>query len=144
SGGTQMTGPYRQTFGYNAFDNITLRDTMHWSENYNYGFQATYSGNRRNHWNHDADGNVTSDQFDQMKFKVDADGGNAVSEYPVVEDGNLSTHRTKTLHYDGDGTAVIDEDVSEGYQFTSLRHTLEIREYNLKSTPLGGMIVYKL
>src|SRR5690606_34520973 len=26
----------------------------------------------------------------------------------------------------------------------SLRHTLEIREYNLKSTPLGGMIVYKL
>lgn len=54
---TSNDRPYRQTYGYNAFGNLTVRTGWVWSEEAN-PMNATYTNNRNDSpgWTYDADG----------------------------------------------------------------------------------------
>ena len=50
--------PYRQSYFYNAFDNMTGRDNLHWGVEQNIGY--AYENNRMAGWTYDADGRATT------------------------------------------------------------------------------------
>ncbi len=59
--------PYEQTYSYNAFDNLTLRDHRHWNTQ-DQDVSSTYLNNRVTNtgFEHDADGRETRTQRDQV------------------------------------------------------------------------------
>lgn len=54
---TPRDNPYRQSFQYDAFDNITQRSGMLWRQTIPTD-SASYTNNRRSDWSYDAAGNV--------------------------------------------------------------------------------------
>jgi hypothetical protein len=55
--------PYRQSYAYNAFDNLTQRNNLHWGVE-EWGFVSnnlsySYANNRVSGWTYDADGRST-------------------------------------------------------------------------------------
>ena len=150
SGGTGTSVPYRQSNEYDAFGNMTYRETINWTTSAQ--FWASYANNRRNGWQHDADGNLINAGSGGTSFVIDANGENTVTEYPVeVPDPELcaQTHRRKLLYYDGDGQISVEHDETKNYCVFSggqstLTSTNDVRNYNLKSTVLGGSVVFQV
>ena len=148
NGGTAMTGPYNQSFGFDAFSNSTSRNTTHWTMQYS--FQSSYINNRRNGWQYDANGNVTV--FDNITNILDAAETNTKVTYPVQIIGDPTfdhsrSYSDKTLIYDGDGQATIEFSQTNEYRhFGSIIRfdmTRQRKEYNLISTVFGGAIIFK-
>src|SRR5207244_2504725 len=70
-----VDGPYRQTYSYDAWDNLTNESWRFWSRNG--GTSSSYNSSNRNAaWSYDADGHLLS-RGDGAQDVYDA-GGNAI------------------------------------------------------------------
>lgn len=108
-------GPYNQTYGYDAFNNLTGRGGRFWTKNVT-PQNFTYVNNRNMdpQWQYDFDGRPT--QSGTQVFRYDAAGREINSSGTAVE------------MYDGDGRRLKNAHINPV-------------NYELRSTVLGGQIV---
>ncbi len=114
--GTTQTGqPYKQTLGYDAFNNLTSRNTKAWNfDERNY--TASFTNNRKSSGGYqssvdsfDVAGNITQNQIfsgtstDIRKWKFDAAGRMMDWEETLPEAGVYLRDTGAELVYDGDG-----------------------------------------
>lgn len=118
-------GPYRQTYHYDPFSNLTGRDNRFWSQTDS--FAASYTNHRRDGWQYDAMGNLTSD--DQFNYKWDAAGRNREIGDPYAQRAQLQWHS-------GDNQ-VVKRAVWQSGVWTEV-------EYFVRSSALGGRVVTEL
>ena len=114
-GTTPADGPYKQTYGYDAFDNLTSRTGRNWTQNVstqNY----TYTNNRNSQWQYDFDGRTTTAGTQQ--FKYDAGGR------PVTPTGTI------VETYDGDGLQI--------------KHLSGYAQYEIRSSVFGGQVLTEI
>jgi YD repeat-containing protein len=101
-GGAATTDrPYKETFGYNVWGNVTSRITQMWSGT-PVTFTATYVNNRvqnNSQWQYDADGRVTQ-PGDTQHYTYDAAGRKIQATSPA---GFRHPALTVTQDFDGDG-----------------------------------------
>ncbi|HXD33732.1 MAG TPA: hypothetical protein VN643_21605 [Pyrinomonadaceae bacterium] len=113
--------PYRETFGYDAFNHLTDRTTKHWSKPPPiYGSHDTYTNNRRVGWSYDADGNLVNDFRRQYSY-------DAAGRLTALTSTNYSFNQ----YFDGDGRQI--KTVEPNYPL-----------YFVPSTVLGGRIIANL
>jgi YD repeat-containing protein len=121
------TGPYRQSFQYNAFDQVTQQIDRLWSQ-----AAATTTSNfnngRKDGWNYDEAGRLIGD--DTTTYTRDAAG--------------RITHKAGegvaiTLRYDGNGQILQENSIRP--VFTQLR---TIKKYFLRATAMGSAIIADL
>lgn len=124
--GSTPTGPYRQSFQYNAFNKVTLQVDRLWSES----DQAThaYANNRRTGWFYDAAGRLLLD--DSASYIRDAAGRFTHSE---------SQNFSNSVVLDGNGRMIKETRVRP-----VLGHSITTKSYFLTATPLGGSVVMQL
>ncbi|MEJ7623794.1 MAG: hypothetical protein WKF34_07355 [Pyrinomonadaceae bacterium] len=100
--------PYRQSYTYNTFNNLTQRNNLHWGvENWYYqanNLSYTYSNNRVTNtgWVHDADGRVTQSALPDDSTTSEYDARGLLSfQHTTQPDGSS---QTKIRRYNtGDG-----------------------------------------
>jgi YD repeat-containing protein len=130
AGGT-TDGPYRQSYRYDAWSNLTRRDNRYWSETAT--FEAGYDQRNRRQvsfWQHDAEGHALRDSYTDNVY--DAAGLN-------VEADNNRLRVTQS--YDGDGRAV--KRVERRYDDNGVLVGTETARY-VHSTVLGGALISEL
>lgn len=122
--------PYRQSYGFNAFDNLTQRNNIHWGVNAN--LNHTYQNNRIAGDSYDADGRDTP-------HGVLYDAAGRLTEAPFYDSLAAFTVRPG---YDGDGRE------TRRSRFGSLNFCTDIyipiplhNIYYIRSTVLGGEVV---
>ena len=121
--------PYHETFGYDAFSNVTARQSDLWNGVFSDTDSASYTDNRRLGWGYDADGRNTT--IDTRTYTFDAVGRQtAMLADEVLPNGNHSPV-SQTNGYDANG-AMIYEAVSG------------VTRYYLRSSVLGGAIVEEI
>src|SRR5438132_2171293 len=120
--------PYNESFGYDAFTNLTARQSDEWNSSYSDSDSATYANNRRSSWGYDADGRNTT--IDTRSYVFDAAGQTAsmTGQQWIV---NHYVNVTQSAGYDGDGAKVLDT-------------TSSVTTYYLRSSALGGAIIEEL
>jgi|GEM_PF-1178544 len=120
------TGPYRQTYQYDIFGNLTHRDNRFWSQND--AVNASYANARRQDpaFHYDAEGNLTRDT--DLSYTYDAAGRNT----SLVAS---ASSRTFALTYDGDGQVLKRVESQPGTATTV---------YYLRSSVMGGKIISEL
>lgn len=94
--------PYHETFGYDAFSNLTGRESTTWSQDPLFDL-ATYSDDRRGGWGYDPDGRNTT--VGTRTYKYDANGQMTL----MTGQKWLINHYVNISHamgYDGDGDKV--------------------------------------
>jgi len=133
SGGAARNGagdtPYHETFGYDAFSNLTFRTAESWNGQTSDFDSASYTNYRRSGWGYDADGRNTTIGTRSITF--DAAGRRTyMTAQQVLWNGNEITVNQST-GYDGDGLRV--------YEVASGATT-----YYLRSSVLGGTIIEEL
>lgn len=131
SGGNVMDGPYSESFAYDVWGQTTARTTQQWSEGA-YDDTASYTNGRRNLWQYDANGRLTSDFNWQKTYDA---AGRVVRSEPAPQSGD-STSIT-TSGYDGDG-----QRLKTGYQLTYIYQPSF--SYHLYSTVLGGQVIAEI
>ena len=121
------TGPYRQSYGHDAFDNFTSRTNRFWSQSDT--FTASYANNRRQDpaFHYDASGNLTQDP--DLQYATDA-AGRSASIF------NAATSKTISPVYDGDGQVV--------HRTETVGSTTSITPYLLRSSVMGGQVITEL
>jgi YD repeat-containing protein len=129
SSGT-TTGPYRQSYSYDAWSNFTSRTGRFWSKPTT--FTASYSNGRNTNslWQHDADGRVLRESM--LKYTFDAAGRNVTTSSVLV---NQFVGGEVTQTRDGDGLEIKREETRQGATTTG---------YRLRSSVLGGQVVTEL
>jgi hypothetical protein len=126
-----VTGPYRQTYLYDAFDNLTRRENRFWSEPDTY--TANYDAAQRNAlWGYDDAGQVTRDE--SRNYRMDA-AGHVVTQ-TAVNDASASI----TQGFDGRGQRIKQVRRTPN-RFGSVITTTS---YELRSTVLGSRVVVEL
>ena len=121
--------PYHETFGYDAFSNVTARQSDLWNGVFSDTDSASYTDNRRLGWGYDADGRNTT--IDTRTYTFDAVGRQtSMLADEVLPNGNHSPV-SQTNGYDANG-AMIYEAVSG------------VTRYYLRSSVLGGAIVEEI
>src|SRR5262249_4567409 len=114
-GGTTADGPFKQTYGYDVWENTTSLTGRMWTQPIVNG-GANYPNNRHQYWGYDTQGNVTA-TYD-AQFAYDAAGRNYyysanvyVGELPALEiaqtfDGNSApASKTQTSRSDPNAPA---------------------------------------
>ncbi len=130
---TQMSDdrPYNQTYGYNAFGDLTARAGRVWSVEAA-GFTATYTNGKRQeiNWEYDADGRQT--KAGTLQTFRDATGRSYKTTSPITISG---VQRTLTIEqgFDGDNQRI------KQYQNNG---SVTTNKYFVKSTLLG--VVYEV
>ena len=121
------TGPYKQTYQFDAFGNMTSLVNRFWSQNNT--VTSTFVNNRKQGTgiSYDANGNLTQDADHQ--FTYDA-AGRSASIF------NAATNKTITPIYDGDGQ-VVNRTETEG-------STTTVNLFRLSSTVLNGKVITEL
>lgn len=119
--------PYHESFGYDAFNNLTSRYTLSWSQDEMWD-SADYANNRRSGWGYDADGRNTT--IGTRTYTFDAAGQTALmtGQRWIV---NHYVNTSQSVAYDGEGLRV--KEVIDG-----------VTTYYLTSTVLGGSIIAEL
>jgi len=120
-------GPYRQTFGYNAWDNLTARDSAVWGTGID-PVEAQYTNNRRDGWTYDADGRPLTE--DSLQHKYDAAGRKYESK-DTQQRKNFVANLTITQGFDGDGLSVKQQENNT-------------KTFLIRSTALGGQPVWEI
>jgi YD repeat-containing protein len=132
-GGGVAQAPFQQSYGYDAFGNMTSRAGT-------YGYQtgqsdtSTYVNNRRQGWTYDADGRLilspANSSSNRRDWTYDAAGRLVIT----VETAGVSTD-TVTLSYDGDGRVVRESKTGGSAPGTS---------YLVRSTVFDGEVITRL
>jgi hypothetical protein len=82
---TPISAPYRQTYQYNVWSNLTSNNGQFWGENFS--FSDNYNNGRRQGWEYDQAGNLANDG--QNLFSYDAAGRNiSTTQYIQGVDGD--------------------------------------------------------
>jgi hypothetical protein len=128
--------PYNQTFGYDAFSNLTARNTSTWNQFVD-SDSAVYVNNRRNGWGYDNDGRNIS--LEERNYYFDAAGQPSRMEAPMWI-AALGSYITKIMDssYDGDGQKVK-EVIWDSYNYDPA-----VTRYYLRSTVLKGAIIAEI
>lgn len=124
------TGPYKQTYTYNAWQEVTSREARFWSKTNN--DNAIFTNARRQGWNYDAAGNVAGDGDSTYSF--DANGRNT-----WIEGSNLVR---VTQQHDGDGQVI--KRVESEPNGPKPWHRTSFKTYYLRATGLGGQVLARL
>lgn len=119
--------PYRETFGYDEWNNLTTRTGKVWSGVME-PVEAQYTNNRRQGWEYDADGRPVLQ--DSLQFKYDAAGRKYESQ-DTEPRGHFTQNLIITQTFDGDGQRVKQQ---EG----------NIKTFYVRSTVLGGQPVSQI
>lgn len=123
--------PFLEFFGYNAFNDITYRETETWGGGYYYD-TGSYTNHRRSGSTYDADGRVTA--ITTRTYTYDAAGRNTtLTGQKWMPSGFVAT--TTESGFDGDGVKVRENSGTSG--------SMTLR-YFLQSTALGGAVVEEL
>jgi YD repeat-containing protein len=121
--GSPVTGPYRQTYQHDVWDNLIARTGRYWSQTVN--FTTNYSQDRRSGCQYDAAGHLLDDNPNGLVYSYDAVGRNVTME--------RYDHTQRVTHWlDGDGLAVKRESLTQ------------TKIYYLRSTVLGGRVMTEL
>ena len=118
--------PYKQTYQYDAFSNMTRRTSEMWNHEIN-PFVGNYVNDRNSGWVYDEAGNLKNDGAGRV---TTWDVANRVSKWETVFD-------TITQKYDGDGQAVRRAETRSDPFFTSTK-------YYLRSSVMGGLVVAEI
>ena len=148
-GGTTQDGPFKQTYGYDVWENTTSRSHRLWTQS-TQTESVNFTNNRRQYWFYDNEGNLTGD-FDavygydaagrQNQFIANVHIGGWPTSYPdqsVLEvsqtfDGNSApAKKTTTNRWE----ELVGEEIGI-QEWTS-------NIYFLRSTALGGKVVAEL
>ncbi|MDQ3804374.1 MAG: hypothetical protein M3416_11150, partial [Acidobacteriota bacterium] len=152
AGGTNSgftDGPYRQTYAYDAWDNLTGRAGRYWSEGDTH--TDPYSAGGRNPlWSYDSDGRLTSMNeeapnglpFTPAGHRYDAAGrhvstSQTTSRRIPVSQAVWTTAVTTTETYDGDGVPIKRVRVKQVNGNAPTTATA----YYLRSTALSGQVI---
>ena len=132
-GGINVTSPFRQTYTYDVFDNLTSRSgTLGYQSNSQLD-TASFTNHRRDGWSYDLDGRLTAStataSSGARSWLYDAAGRAVV----ISESG--SSPASLTLAYDGDGRSVYESAVGGVAPATY---------YLVRSSVLGGEVVTRL
>jgi YD repeat-containing protein len=131
-GGTLADGPYRETYTYDAWDNVTGRTTLNWNSDVTGATpQVTESGERNSAWDYDAGGNVLRVDENNRRFKYDAAGRMVEMTDTVSRPNNSTAARTQRRSYDGDGRWIKELKNNVG-------------TYHVRSTALRGAVLTEL
>jgi YD repeat-containing protein len=121
-----VDGPYKQSYSFNVWDNMTSRNNRFWSQPDDL-FTATYVNDRSSSWQHNASGNVTQDTlhhvYDSAGRQTSTDDGIGVMS--IAQD------------YDGDGQPGKRVENRPGL-------TSAITTYYVRSSLLVGQVVTEL
>jgi YD repeat-containing protein len=120
------SGPYRQSYQYNAYNQVTQETNRLW--NYNEMVTSVYSNNRKENWSYDANGSVSFD--DSTGYTHDA------AALIVQAANDVSSALNK---FDGNGRMVATTSTHPHFHSTITTTT-----YYLNSTVLGGLAVAEL
>ena len=124
--------PYKQTFGYDAFNHLTARTNEIWWTAIN-SLSDTYVNNRRVQWQYDADGRYLTGNNASNTY--DAAGHTVHIEVPSTN----SSHTTFSI--DGDGQQVKTEETTWNEESqTDVTET----KYYVRSSVLGGQVLTEL
>jgi YD repeat-containing protein len=149
--------PYAETFGHDAWGNLSSRNTTLWSDG-GEGFVASYVNNRRQSdagatWQHDAGGEVLS---------ITHPGSPYYQQYALDAAGRTVQDREHTRHNFGPQTSVITRDITIEQSYDGAGQHLKRVEsktirlnnnppsssqkvtYELRSSVLGGRVVTEL
>jgi YD repeat-containing protein len=121
------TGPYRQSYQYSPFDQITQQTNRLWNDNET--TTNSFVNNRKQGWSFDATGFAITD--DSASYTRDAAG-------LIVQTSNESSHSTNK--FDGDGRLAYTTVTHPGFR----GRTVTTTTYYLNSTILGGLAVDEL
>lgn len=120
--------PYYESFGYDAWSNLSSRESDTWNWQDAFSDYASYTNNRRVGWGYDSDGRNTS--IDTRTYTFDAAGQITLmtgQQWIINHYVNVS----QSAGYDGDGVKVRDT-------------TSGVTTYYLLSSLLRGAIVEEL
>ena len=149
--------PYYETFGHDAFDNLTNRITEMWADGGS-GFTASYVNDRRQSnsgttWQHDASGNVLSiahaNAPEYQQYVIDAAGQTTQDmEHSRHDFGPQASVITRDITidqtYDGNGQRLKRVE-SKTTQLNNNNPTSSQKvTYDLRSTVLGGRVITEL
>jgi hypothetical protein len=131
--------PYNQSYGYNAFDNMTNSVMRHYSSNTDYQTH-TYINNRKTftYQNlsvvYDAEGNEISDENNVYEFDT---SGELVKTTPREEEGSNTLLQPTVRHIDGTGKELKR---SKYWQNTVTSVITENKEYFIYSSATGKLV----
>lgn len=123
-----QTGPYRQTYQYSVWGELTQRSNRFWSQPSNFTASYVNGRNQNASWQYDNDGRVRQDET--LSYTHDAAGRNR-------QVSSLVNTRITTQEQDGDGQAVRH---TAGYQGLQPYED----SYYLRSSVLGGRVIAEL
>jgi YD repeat-containing protein len=95
---TYLFMPYRQSYTFNAFNNMTARESTLWRNEFDWNSYTSYQNNRESGLTYDAEGNAVYSNRDDVNFQYDA--------------GNRTTQTWKSIAYeinsgfDGNGVEI--------------------------------------
>lgn len=124
---SQFDGPYRQTYAYDEWDNLTGRNGRHWSRTVD-DYGASYVNDRNKAWFYDANGAPT--RMGEVESKYDA-AGNKVRNFDPTPRPRFQQGLKITQGYDGDGQRL--KQVENG-----------TATYYLVSSALAGRIIAEI
>ena len=126
--GSTPTGPYRQSFQYNAFNQVTQDISFLWSQVAE-TTNSTFVNNRRSGWTYDQAGRMIADGT--TTYQRDAAGRITRRSGEVA---------TSTVIYDGNGQVIKSTLVRPSI----LGHTQTIRTYYMRATPMGNAVIAEI
>jgi hypothetical protein len=121
--------PYHETFGYDAFSNVTARQSDLWNGVFSDTDSGSYTNTRRLGWGYDADGRNTN--IDTRTYTFDAVGRQTSMVANEVQPNGVPNVVSQVNGYDADG-AMVTETV------------LGVTTYYLRSSALGGAILEEI
>ena len=110
--------PYRESFSFDTFNHLSSRSTSHWSKVPGFGSSDSYTNNRRNGWQYDADGNLTDNNARQYSY-------DAANRMVFISGGSVNQF------FDGDGRRAKTTEPN-------------VVTYYLRSSVLGGQVIEEL
>ncbi len=119
--GATPTGPFKQSYQYDAIGHLAGRTNRFWSQSDSYTATHVNNRNQNTGWHYDAAGNAT--QSGSMFFSYDAAGRNSWMAEGLV---------TVTQSFDGDGQVRKRVETNSGFPTTS---------YFVCSSVLGGKAI---
>ncbi|MGH9949444.1 MAG: hypothetical protein ACRD6X_19905, partial [Pyrinomonadaceae bacterium] len=138
----EISLPYRQSYAYNAFNNMTVRNNIHWGETAVNGqsldLEYAYTNNRVSGWYYDADGRVTSSGYPEVGEGYEYDAAGQLIRTYNGEDSDLHRYLDGTGR---EGKRDTDTCVPHPTQPEQPCTWHEKIEYFVRSTVLGGQVV---
>ena len=146
----QNVMPFAQSLGYNAFGDLTERNTDIWGSGG--GFAATYTNGHKDNSGeiYDAAGNTvdaTTNSTNYKRWKFDASGRSVETAYRWYQSvPSPQIDRTETIlkTYDGDGLDTKRVDTKDFILYPGGTQSTSSTEYYVRSTVLGGKLLTEL